>query len=472
MNKYDSIVLGAGPAGIACAVRLSQLGRKVAIIERDYIGGICTNWGCTPSKAMIESAKIAKYVRSSSTYGVYHSGMRIDFGRVAERRDGVIRKAREEATELLKHHGIEIFQGEGELIDNHTVRVHHGKLEPDGESMTYHGGKTDLFGETLVIGTGSVPLMPPRINPSDRSLVNSNRLITVRDLPESLIIIGGGVIGLEFATIFSNLGSKVTVIEYQDRLLSQLDPEISTEIHIQLTRVGVKVMTKHCVNAINNGHMRVENLQTNEEFDMYSPRILMAIGRKAVIKKQAFDNAGLDYTDKGIIINTFMQTNLDGVWAIGDATGESILAHVGIQQGILCAENIVALDDGHDLREMDYSVIPTVVYTLPEVACVGNVPENLDDVKVLKVPFSANLRATIEENAEGFVKVWIKDNRLLAAQSIGYVVSEIIQEFANIIALKTPIDDVARIIHAHPTYAEITRTILEHAQGKSVDYYE
>ena len=470
MRHYDVIVIGSGPAGHTCAVRLSQLGAKVAVVERDYVGGICTNWGCTPSKSMIESAKIARTVQESSRYGVNVAGFSVDFKKVAARRDEVITQARQVVTHLLRQHQVDILQGEAEITAPGRVRVRAGKLDVDGEIMHYTGEAEELHAENIVLSTGSRPLIPGFIQKDDPFVVSSNRLISIGVLPKTLTIIGGGVIGLEFATIFSNLGSQVTVIEYLERVLSGMDADISAEITRLMSQHGVRILPYHQVVQVQEGLVRAHHRLTEKPVEVESDAILIAIGREPVIHKEMFNRMGIQYSDKGIGVNDYLQTNVTGIWAIGDATGKSILAHVGMQQGIVCAENIMKRP-GEPMRQMDYDVIPAVVYSIPEVVSVGRVPADLNGIAAYKVPFAANLRARIEAYEEGFIKIWTKEGRLLAAQAIGHNVSEILQELANMIALGTPIHEVAEIIHAHPTYSEISRSILEYALGKPVDFY-
>ena len=469
MTKYDAIIIGGGPSGHSAAVRITQLGGKVALVERDFIGGICTNWGCTPSKAMIESAKIAKTVASSGIYGVEVSDFQINFQKIAERRNQVVLNTRNHITDLLKHHKIDIYQGEATIAGEGKVRMQGGKLDADGETMHFDGEEQILETKNIVIATGSEPMMPGFINKNDPIVVSSNRLIGINELPEELTIIGGGVIGLEFATIFSNLGSKVTVIEFLPRVLASMDEDISTEITRIMEKNGVEILTSHKVISVDDGKVVMENMTTGEMKEKTCTRVLVSIGRKAVLQ-DGISNAGMELTKRGIQVDDYQRTTLPGVWAVGDATGRSILAHVGIQQGIVCAENMMA-DDEINFRKMDYDVVPAVIYSLPEIVGVGAVPEDLSDVKVVKVPFSTNLRAGIEYYTDGFIKLWIRDEKLVAAQAIGHQVSEIFQEAANMVALETNINDVAEIIHAHPTYAEIIRSALEFAMDKAVDFY-
>jgi len=470
MEKYKAVILGGGPSGHSAAVRISQLGGKVALIERDFIGGICTNWGCTPSKSMIESAKVARTVADSEKYGVTVNDFVIDFSRVADRRDAVVKQTRNFVTELLNNNNVDIYQGEGEIISAHKLLVKGGKLDVDGKTMHFDGKNIQLEAENIIIATGSKPMIPSFIDISDPTIVSSNRLISINQLPESLVIIGGGVIGLEFATIFSNLGSKVTIIEFLDRVLAQMDADISSEISRIMNKNGVEILTAHKCIGIKHGVISVENIRSGEVVAIDAPMTLVAVGRQAVVDDDGYKKIGLSYTKKGVDVDDFMKTNIPGIWAVGDATGRSILAHVGIQQGVIAAENIMK-SESEVLRKMDYSVIPAVIYSLPEIVGVGMVPDDLNDVKVVKVPFSVNLRAGIEDYPDGFIKMWLKDDIVLAAQAIGHNVSEIIQEVANMIALKTNIHDVSEIIHAHPTYSEIIRSTLDLALDKAVDFY-
>ncbi|HVN53127.1 MAG TPA: dihydrolipoyl dehydrogenase [Anaerolineaceae bacterium] len=469
MTHYAAIVIGAGPAGHTCAVRLAQLGAKVAVVERDYIGGICTNWGCTPSKSMIEAAKVARTVREAAKYGVMVDYVQVDFKAVAARRDEVILKSRQEVTELLEAHGVDVYLGEASVIRPGEVKIRSGKLDLDGYQMHYTGEETRIEADHIVLATGSQPLIPYFIDPHNPFVVSSNRLIGIGELPKRLTIVGGGVIGMEFATIFSNLGSEVTVIEYLDRILSMMDPEVSATLTGLYRENGVRIMTGHQVTGVEQGIVRAKERESGRTVEVAAEAVLIAIGRKPVIQEEMFDCLGIDYTDTGIRVDDQLRTSVPGVWAIGDATGKSILAHVGMQQGIICAENIMRTAKEPE-RVMRYDVIPAVVYSIPEIVSVGHAPSSQGEAEVYKVPFSANLRARIEGFGEGFLKIWVKDNRVIAAQTIGHGVSEMMQELANMITLKTPIDQVADLIHAHPTYSEIVRTALEYSRGKATDF--
>lgn len=449
---HKAIIIGAGPAGYTAAIRLKQLGaEKVVLIERDLVGGICVNWGCTPSKAMISSAKLAKSLSNASEFGVNTSAPTIDFKQVAARRDKVMQEAREHIKDLLNHWGVELVQGEGEITSPNHVRV----------------GDHTFETENIILATGSEPMIPPSLQKEDPSIVSSNRLISITDLPQELTIVGGGIIGLEIATIFSNLGTKVRVVELLDRCLAVADPEISALLTEKLLAAGVEILTGHKVLDINNGVLKLET-SDGQHKEISSPLNLIAIGRRAAIDEDKMSMMGVATDKEGIIINDYLQTSVSNIYAIGDATGRSILAHVAIQQGIIAAENIMGR-----LRKMQYEVIPGVVYTLPEVGIVGTIPADITNVLVVKYPFTANLRASIEGHTDGFAKLWIGkySRKLLGAQVIGDMAGEVIQGYANVIATDISIAEIANIIHAHPTYSEIVRNSFEYALDRAIEHY-
>jgi dihydrolipoamide dehydrogenase len=253
-------------------------------------------------------------------------------------------------------------------------------------------------------------------------------------------------------------------------VLAQMDVEISSEITRILEERGVRIFTSHKCTSLKNGLIEAEDVRSGKMVQIEAPMTLVAIGRQAVVHDETYQKLGLKYSRKGVDVDEYQRTNVPGIWAVGDATGRSILAHVGIQQGIIAAENIMSKDNAA-LRKMDYEVIPAVIYTFPEIVSVGTVPQDLSGIKVVKVPFSINLRASIEDYKDGFIKMWLKGNQVVAAQTIGHNASEIMQEVANMIALKTDIRAVSEIIHAHPTYAEAIRSTLDYALDKAVDFY-
>ncbi|HAF60711.1 MAG TPA: hypothetical protein DCK95_00095, partial [Anaerolineaceae bacterium] len=303
MKKYDAIIIGAGPSGQSCAVRIAELGGTVAIVERDYIGGICTNWGCTPSKSMIESAKVAQIVKESEKYGIAVEKYHVDFPRVAKRRNFVVESVREEIRDLLEHYKVDIYYGQAEPQADRTVLIREGKLDPDGENMHFSGKTETIMATNIVFATGSQPLDLPSFDKNDPTIVSSNRLITIDKLPASLTIIGGGVIGLEFATIFSNLGSQVTIIEFLDRVAAGMDEEISASLTDILEKRGVAIYVGHEAFSVDHGTITMRDRKTGEEKSVRSDLVLVAIGRKPVILSESLEKLGVQYNRKGIEVD-------------------------------------------------------------------------------------------------------------------------------------------------------------------------
>lgn len=450
---YNTAIIGAGPAGYTAAIRLAQLGKSVLLIERDLVGGICINWGCTPSKAMIASAKAAHQLRRAKDYGVVGGETRIDFDRVVARRDAVIAAARDEVSALIRHWGIDLVAGEAEVLSPDTVRV---------------GGKGYSV-ENIIYATGSEPIIPPFVQPDDPSVIGSNALVTIRELPQELTVIGGGIIAFEVATIFSNLGTKVRIVELSCDCLTCLDTDVGAVITRSMEQNGVQIMTNHKVVSLNHGTLVLENLLEKQPVTLSSPLNLIAVGRRPVINSPELSRLGIEHTPRGIVVDEFMRTTIPNVYATGDSTGKSILAHAAIQQALIAAEHICG-----GTRPMRYDVIPAVIYTIPEGATVGFTPKSEPPgIRNVRYPFSANLRAVIEGHTEGFAKLWIdeKENKLVGAQVVHEYAGEIIQGYANAIQLGLPLDVVAETIHAHPTYNEIVRNSFEYALGRAVEYH-
>lgn len=450
---YNAAIIGAGPAGYSAAIRLAQLGKSVVLIERDLVGGICINWGCTPSKAMIASAKAARHVRKAVAYGIETGDVRVDFARVVRRRDAVVEHARNEVKRLLEHWGVEVVQGEAEVLDPTTVRI----------------GKKGYQAENIIYATGSTPIIPPFVTAGDPSVIGSNELVTISDLPATLTIIGGGIIAFEVATIFAHFGTKVRIVELSCDCLTCLDTDVGGVIMKELECMGVELLTSHKVISLSQGTLVLENEMTKEQMTLNSPLNLVAVGRRPVINDPELTRLGINFTPRGITVDDHMRTNIANIYALGDSTGKSILAHVAIQQALIAADNIAG-----GRRIMRYDVIPAVIYTIPEGATVGFTPHNEPPgIRNVRYPFTANLRAAIDGNINGFAKLWIdeKENKLVGAQVVHEYAGEIIQAYANMIELGLDLSVIADTIHAHPTYNEIVRNSLEYALGRAVEYH-
>jgi len=443
---YDAIVIGSGPAGYTCAIRVAQLGGKAVVIEKDLTGGICTNWGCIPTKAMITAAKVVDTVKKAARLGIEISELKVNFQKIMQHRDRVVSTSRKGIESLLSQNGIELVRGEGKLISADKVQV----------------GDNVLEGKNIVLATGSSPLIPPFIKLS-KTVHSSSELLQIDHIPESLTIIGGGVIGLEFATLFSTLGSKVTIIAMLDRILANCDAAISAELEKSYSRAGMNILTKHKVLAVEGNTVKLQKLETGEELEARSEVILVAIGRRANIASEMLDAVGVKYERNGISVDEKMRTSVPNIYAVGDANGKSILAHAGIHQAEVAAENIM----GHD-ASMEYTV-PACIYTFPEVAEVGRHESDVPGAKVGKFPMIANARARCEAHSDGFVKVVLKDDVVVGCQMIGQNATEMISEAGLAVKNRMSVSQILDTIHAHPTYAEAFREAVADAVGKAID---
>ncbi|MFW5751530.1 MAG: dihydrolipoyl dehydrogenase family protein, partial [Planctomycetota bacterium] len=375
------------------------------------------------------------------------------------RRDRVVDETRRDISELLASHGVTVLGGEGRLSAPGVV-----DFAPNPDSDHPAGA---LRCDHVVIDTGSQPIAPPGFATDHPAVIYSNRLVSITEQPRRLVIVGGGVIGLEFATTFAALGTEVTIVEMMDRLVPFLDEEITATISTTLEQRGVRIMTGHAAAGMDADELVVRPVEDGNETRIPADTVLLAIGRRPVLDTERLERCGIDHDPKtGIATDAYLRSSVPGVWAIGDATGESILAHVGMQQGIICAENITASSPVR-YRAMDYRVVPTVVYTLPEIVALGD-PGDEPGLRCVRLPFTNDMRAQIEDRTAGVLKLWLRADRLVAAQAIGHNVSEFAQELALMIAHRLPIADVAEIIHPHPSYCESIRVALRMDLGTRI----
>ncbi|MBN2422705.1 dihydrolipoyl dehydrogenase [Candidatus Woesearchaeota archaeon] len=444
--EYDAVIIGSGPAGYTCAIRISQLHGKACVVEKDLAGGICTNWGCIPTKAMLSVSKVFEMIKKSSRFGINADNPNVDFSKVCSHRDRVVMASRKGIESLLKANNVDLISGNAELVSETEVRVNEQVIKA----------------KNIVIATGSSPLIPGFIRLSE-TVLSSKGLLQIKEIPAKLIVVGGGVIGMEFATLFSSLGTEVTVVEMLDKCLSICDNEISEELEKIYRRKGINLLTKHKVLSVEGNNVKVQNLENNAQLDLNADKILVAIGRRANLNIEELDKFGIAYDKKGIAVDGALKTNKPTIYAIGDITGKSILAHVGIHQGIIAAENIM----GHN-AEMEYTV-PACIYTNPEVAEAGLKENEAESPLVGKFPFIANGRARGEAHTEGFVKVVIKDDLIVGCQMLGHNVTEFISEAAVAIKNKIPAKEIMNTIHPHPTYAEALKEAIADAYNEAID---
>lgn len=459
-THYDLIVLGAGPGGYVSAIRASQLGLKVAVIEEKYWGGVCLNVGCIPSKALLHNAELAHTItREAKTYGI-SGDISMDFGAAYDRSrkvsDGIVKGVHF----LMKKNKITEIDGRGTFTDAKTIDV-------DGTSYTF---------DNCVLATGSVVKTLPGVELSE-NVVSYEEQILTRDLPESMVVVGAGAIGMEFAYIFANYGVDVTIVEFMDRILPNEDEEVSKEMTKHYKKLGVKLLTAHKTTKVtDNGdsvEVEIEGKDGDNAQTLTVDKVLMAVGFAPRIEGFGLDKTGVELTERGAIdIDENMRTNVDGIYAIGDVTAKLQLAHVAEAQGVVAAETMA----GAETQTLgDYRMMPRATFCQPQVASFGlTEAEARDegfDVKVGKFPFSANGKAHGLGQAVGFVKV-VADGthgELLGAHLVGPDVSELLPELTLAQMWDLTAEDVARNVHTHPTLSEAMKEALEGVGGHMIN---
>ncbi|UVE96571.1 dihydrolipoyl dehydrogenase [Dietzia sp. B32] len=460
-THYDLIVLGAGPGGYVAAIRASQLGLKVAVVEEKYWGGVCLNVGCIPSKALLRNAELANTVlRDAKTFGI-SGDVSFDYGAAFDRSRKVSDSIVKGVHFLMKKNKITEIDGYGKFVDAKTIEV-------DGTEYTF---------DNCIIATGSVVKTLPGIELSE-NVVSYEEQILSRDLPKSIVIVGAGAIGMEFAYVMANYDVDVTIIEFMDRLLPNEDEEVSKEIAKHYKKLGVKVLTGHKTTKVtdNGDSVEVEVEKKGDEGNSQTltvDKVLMAVGFAPRVEGFGLENTGVELTDRGAIdIDDNMRTNVDGIYALGDVTAKLQLAHVAEAQGVVAAETMA----GAETQTLgDYRMMPRATFCQPQVASFGlteaQAKDEGYDVKVGKFPFSANGKAHGLGHATGFVKV-VADGthgELLGAHLIGPDVSELLPELTLAQMWDLTAEDIARNVHTHPTLSEAMKEAVEGVGGHMIN---
>ena len=440
---YDLIIIGAGPGGYIAAERAGHAGKKVLLIEKDQLGGVCLNWGCIPTKALLNSAKRYYEATHSEEFGVSVDNAVFNLEQAHQRKAKTQETLRKGIAGLMKKFKVEVVSGTAEIIDAKTVRV----------------GDQDYQANDILIATGSSPARPPIPGADQAHVLDSSGILDVQERPESLAIIGGGVIGLEFACFFGSIGVPVTVIEMADEVCPGIDKDISKVLRDELKKKNITVHLKSKVLRIEKDSVVFEF--KGEEQSAPGAMCLMATGRTPNTRGLGLEKIGLDL-DRGFIrIDEQGRTNVPGIWAAGDVTGKVLLAHVASRQAEVVVNTITGRRD-----RMRYHAVPGVVYTSPEVASVGYTEEQLkaDHVPYIKakLPFGANGRFLAEQSGRGLVKVLVhKEHRtLLGAHLIGASCSEMVHGFATMIETELRVEDIQEVIFPHPTASEAVKDLL------------
>ena len=448
--KYDIIVIGSGPGGYVAAIRASQLGKKVAVVERESLGGICLNWGCIPTKALLKSAQVFEYINHAADYGISVTKAEADFGGMVKRSRGVADGMSKGVTFLLKKNKVDVINGHGKLARGKKVEV----TDADGKSTTYSA-------DHIIIATGARARALPNIPMDGKKIIGYREAMSLEKQPKKMVVVGAGAIGVEFAYFYNAIGTEVTVVEFMEQgLVPREDKDISRELARSFKKAGIKVLANTSVEEVSTKGrgctVKTKNRKTGKEEEIKCDIVLSAAGVSPNTENIGLEVLGIQ-TDRGLIqVNEFYQTNVAGIYAIGDVVPGAALAHVASAEGILCVEKIA----GHHPEPINYDNIPSCTYCSPEVASVGYTEaaakEAGYEIKVGKFPFSASGKASAGGSKQGFVKVIFdaKYGEFLGAHMIGANVTEMIAEVVVARNLETTGHEIIKTIHPHPTMSE------------------
>ncbi len=463
---YDLIVVGSGPGGYVAAIRASQLGFKTAIIEKESLGGICLNWGCIPTKALIKSANVMDYINHAKDYGIEASGKQ-DFPAVIKRSRGVADKMSKGVQFLMRKNKIDVIMGFAKMTGK-------GKLEVTKTD----GGKETVEGRHIIIATGARSRELPNLKQDGKKVFGYREAMTLPGQPKTMIVVGSGAIGIEFAYFYNSMGTKVTVVEFLPRVVPVEDEDISKELEKQLKKQGIDIMTNASVESLDTSGSGVKaKIKTaNGEISLEADVVLSAVGITANIEGIGLEENGVKLDKGRVAVDKFYQTNVPGVYSIGDCIPGPALAHVASKEGIICVEKIAYNEKKyqHQPEPLDYGNVPGCTYCTPEVSSVGYTEKAARDagyeIKVGKFPLSASGKATAAGATDGFVKVIFdaKYGEWLGTHMIGYNVTEMIAETVVARKLETTYQEVLDSIHPHPTISEAVKEAIEVAYGEAI----
>ncbi|WP_461201154.1 dihydrolipoyl dehydrogenase [Anoxybacillus sp. TBDG-1] len=457
--ETETLVVGAGPGGYVAAIRAAQLGQKVTIVEKGNLGGVCLNVGCIPSKALISAGHRYEIATHSQDMGIFAENVKVDFSKVQQWKAGVVKKLTSGVEGLLKGNKVEIVRGEAYFVDENTVRV-----------MTENSAQTYKF-KNAIIATGSRPIELPTFKFSKRVL-DSTGALNLPDIPKSMVVIGGGYIGTELGTAYANFGTKITILEGADEILSGFEKQMSAVVRRRLKKKGVDVFTNALAKGVEEREDGVTvTFEVNGETKTIDAEyVLVTVGRRPNTEEMGLEQIGIKMTERGLIeIDKQCRTSVPNIYAIGDVVAGPPLAHKASYEGKIAAEAIA----GHP-SEIDYLAIPAVVFSDPECASVGyfekQAIEEGIDVITAKFPFGANGRALALNEADGFLKLVLTkdDGVIIGAQIVGPNASDMIAELGLAIEAGMTAEDIAMTIHAHPTLGEITMEAAEVALGSPI----
>jgi dihydrolipoamide dehydrogenase len=469
-NNYDLIVIGAGPGGYVAAIRAAQLGQKTAIIDKQWMGGVCLNVGCIPSKSLLKNADVAHtLLKRGKELGFSFENLNLDYSVAVKRSRKVSNRLVKGIGFLMKKNGIDVHMGVGKLVAKDTVQV----IAEDGDESL-------LVAKNIIVATGASAMVPPAWKVPKGDAMDGEKVLTYLEaitqekLPESVVIIGSGAIGVEFATIWNSYGVDVTIVEMLPRIVPMEDEEVSAELAKALKKRKIKMLTGHKVEAVESvegAGVKITVLAGDDEKVLEAEQALVAIGFRPNSQNIGLEDVGVQINEHGFVeIDEKMATNVPGIWAIGDVTGKLMLAHVGSAMGIVAAEAIV----GEETTPLNYEMMPRATYCQPQVASFGitkaQAIERGHEIKVVKFPFQANGKALGLGEHAGWVKLIVdeKYGEILGAHLIGPEVTELLPELTLAQMMELTPAEIARNVHAHPTLSETLMEVAHAAEGMAI----
>lgn len=459
-EEIDVVIIGGGVGGYVAAIKAAHLGLKAVLIEKDRLGGVCLNWGCIPTKALVSTAELLNHLQRAGEFGIQVKDYSIDFPAIMKRKDLITQRLSSGVGQLMKANQVRVARGEGQIVEP-------GKVE-----VTNTAGEKELIKtKNIIIATGSKVMRLPIPGIDSEGVITSDEALSLSELPSRMLIIGGGVVGIEFAGIFTALGVEVTVVEMLPRILLPIDEEIAFRLTQLLKRKGIEILTDSKVKEIKKNHQNLEVLisTSDGEKKLETEKVLLAAGRIPELGNIDVQRLGIELDGKAIKVDKKMRTNIPGIYAVGDVVGRIMLAHVASREGIVAVENISGKE-----TLMDYKVVPNCVFSMPEVASVGLTEEEArkenNNIKVSKFPFMANGKALGMGETEGMVKI-IADadtSELLGFHILGVHASDLIAEGTLAMSMEATAFEIINTIHAHPTLAEAIAEAAEGIVGKPI----
>ncbi len=461
MTEKTITIIGGGTGGYVAAIKAAQLGADVNLIEKESIGGTCLNWGCIPTKALVYTAEKFSELKKARRFGIEVDDVNLNMKRVIKNKDTIVKQLVGGVEFLLDKHDVKVFKGTANLVDENTVSVQTDESEDIIET------------DYIIIATGSKVKKAPIKGIEMDGILTSKDILDLKELPESLAVIGGGVIGMEFAFIYSNLGVDVKVVEYLDDILPGIDKEVTNEIAKIAKRSRIDVTTGAEVKEVSKTEKgyQVDYLKEEQEESLEVEKVLVATGRKPSFGGLDLEKIGIQTEDNAIKVDEYLQTSVNNIYAVGDVTGKILLAHVASHQGITAAQNIMG-----EKKKMDYKAVPAAIFTDPEIATVGlteeEVKEQNIDYQVGKFPFRANGKVKTMNERNGFIKIISKKDsgEILGSSIIGVHATDLIHELTLAVNKNMKIEDIIETIHAHPTTSEVIHEAALDSIGGALHY--